>query len=137
MVYIKSVMKTVFNINLFSSGSKANHIGVVHPRTISVYSLTTLPGSAEHGSQVELKIIYEHPLQHYNYHVVVGPFGSIKGRDFLCAVAVDGTLSFFEQETFVHEAQLPIFLLPSPVSYVAETDVFIGLTGDWCIAAYK
>ena len=102
-----------------------------------MYSFNELPGSADHGSQYEMKLIYKHSLQRYNYQVVVGSFGAVKGRDFFCALAVDGTLSFFEQETFVCETQLPAFLLPSPITYVAETDVFVTLARDWCIAAYK
>lgn len=67
----------------------------------------------------------------------MGPFGCVKNRDFLCAVAVDGTLSFFEQETFVFEAQLPMFLLPSPIAYVEESDVFVTLSADWYIEGYR
>ena len=124
-------------MQVFYSGSKAIHIGIIHPRAISVYSFIEKQGSVEHGSQFDIKLIYEHSLQRYNYQVILGSFGAVKGRDFLCAVAVDGTLSFFEQETFVYETQLPAFLLPSPITYVAETDVFVTLTKNWCIAAYK
>ena len=84
-----------------------------------------------------MKLVYEHPLPRYNYQVVIGGFGAVKGRDFLCAVALDGTLSFFEQETFVHETQLPAFLLPAPVTYVTETDMFVTFSRDWCIVAYR
>lgn len=136
VIYLLSV-RLVLNLPFFRSGSRATHIGVVHSRSIGVYYLSLTPGSTEHGNQFDLKMIYEHPLQHMNHQVVIGPFGSVKNRDFLCAAAVDGTLSFFEQETFVFEAQLPTFLLPSSLVYVAESDIFVTLSADWCIEGYR
>ncbi|XKL67673.1 hypothetical protein PGB90_003164 [Kerria lacca] len=113
------------------SGSRDSHIGVALSASINVYSFSSIPGSTEHGNQFELKLIYEHPLQHINYQLIIGPFGGIKGRDFLCAVAVDGTLTFFEQESFIFQTHLPTFLLPSPIVYVAESDLFVTLSANW------
>lgn len=122
---------------VYCSGTQALHIGVVRPTSIGVYNLVSIPGSADHGYQFDLKLIYEHSLQHTNFLVIHGPFGGVKGRDFLCAVSLDGNITFFEQETFVFKTQLPSFLLPSPVVYVEENDTFITLSADWCIEAYR
>lgn len=81
--------------------------------------------------------MYEHALQHTSYQLVIGPFGGVKGRDFLCSYALDGTLTFFEQEIFVHETQLPGFLLPSPMIYVPESDSFVTMSADWCVESYR
>lgn len=104
---------------------------------ISVYNFVSTPGSTDHGYQFDLKLLYNHPVHHPNFQVVHGPFGGVKGRDFLCAVSLDGMLTFFEQETFVFKTQMPSFLLPSPIVFVEETDMFVTSSADWCIEAYR
>ena len=126
-----------FTKRLLYSGSRAKHIAIMHPRNITVYSFVSTRGSTEHGDQFELKVIYEHILQHSNYQLIVGSFGGVKGRDFLCSYALDGTLTFFEQETLVHETQLPSFLLPAPMVYVPETDSFATFSAEWNIESYR
>lgn len=127
----------VSNLWLHYSGTRALHIGVVQPACIRVYNLFSTPGSTDHGHQFDLKLMYEHSLRHTNFLVIHGPFGGVKGRDFICAVSLDGILTFFEQETFVFKTQLPSFLLPSPIVYVEETDMFVTSSADWCIEAYR
>lgn len=122
---------------LLLSGSRTLHIVIGHSKSIAVYSLSSIPGSTEHGNQFELRMVYEHAIQHSMYKLLVGSFGGVKGRDFLCAYALDGTLTFFEQETFVSETQLPTFLLPSAIAYVSESDSFVTLTADWCVESYR
>lgn len=89
------------------------------------------------GNQFDLKIIYEHPLHHSCYQLICGQFGAVRNRDFLCAVGLDGTLAFFEQETFMTEKQLPLFLLPTPVVYVSNSDMFVASNADSYIEGYK
>ena len=47
-----------------------------------------------------------------SYAVTKGPFGGIKGRDYLAVLSLDGTLSIFEQETHTFSRFLPGFLVP-------------------------
>ncbi|XP_065213240.1 protein PTHB1 [Planococcus citri] len=119
------------------SGSRAQHIAIAHPTNIKVYSFASIPGSTEHGDQFDLRVVYEHALQHSIHQLIVGSFGGVKGRDFICSCALDGTLTFFEQETLVHETRLPSFLLPNPIVYVPEFDSFVTFSADWCIESYR
>ena len=69
--------------------------------------------------------------------MVSGRFGQIKGRDFFCIQSLDGTLSFYEQESFAFSRFLPNFLTPGPIAYVANTDSFVVSTGNWAIESYR
>ncbi|KAL1132063.1 hypothetical protein AAG570_010021, partial [Ranatra chinensis] len=120
-----------------SRGSKNDHIGVLHPRSIAVYSLITVTGSAEHGDQSQLYLAYEHQLKRCAYNMIVGGFGGVVGRDFLCIQSLDGALMFFEQETLALTRTLPNFLLPSPIAYVPHTDSFVILNSEWFLESYR
>lgn len=82
-------------------------------------------------------LAYEHQLKKSAYSCVVGPFGGVKGRDFICIQSLDGTISFLEQETFALNQSLPCFLLPSPITYVPQSDSFIVLNASWCLESYR
>uniref|UniRef100_A0A1B6MD26 PTHB1 N-terminal domain-containing protein n=3 Tax=Graphocephala atropunctata TaxID=36148 RepID=A0A1B6MD26_9HEMI len=109
------------------SGSQSVQVGVLHPRSFAVYSLVAISGSAQHGDQYDLVMAYEHQLSRSAFSFVVGAFGGAKGRDFTCIHSLDGTLSFFEQETFAMSRSLPCFLLPSPFVYMPSSDSFVIL----------
>ena len=55
---------------------------------------------------------YSFTLYRSSYAVTKGPFGGIKGRDYLAVLSLDGTLSIFEQETHTFSRFLPGFLVP-------------------------
>ena len=46
------------------------------------------------------------------YAITKGPFGGVKGRDYLAVLSLDGTLSIFEQETHTFSRFIPGFLVP-------------------------
>ncbi|XP_071490439.1 protein PTHB1-like [Diadema antillarum] len=119
------------------SVSEALHLAVLHPRKLAVYSVIGTTGAVEHGSQYQLKLIYEHNLQRTAYNMVIGPFGGVKGKDFVCVQSMDGTVSFFEQESFAFSRFLPGFLLPGPLAYVPRTDSFITVSSAWQVESYK
>ncbi|XP_033629589.1 protein PTHB1-like isoform X2 [Asterias rubens] len=121
----------------FVSVSENLHLAVLHPRKLTVYSISGTTGVVEHGSQYHLKIIYEHNLQRTAFSLVVGPFGGVKGKDFLCIQSMDGAVSFFEQESFSFSRFLPGFLLPGPIRYVPRTDSFITVSSTWQVESYK
>lgn len=82
-------------------------------------------------------MVYEHNLKRTAYCILVGGFGGVAGRDFLCIQSLDGTLLFYEQETLTLSRQLPNFLLPSPIIYVPHTDSFVVLTSNWFLHSYR
>ncbi|XP_077522941.1 Bardet-Biedl syndrome 9 [Amblyomma americanum] len=109
----------------FVSGSDKLFIAALHPRRISVHSLTGDAGEAEPGTQYKLCLMYEHSLSAPSFCCVAGSFGGVKGQDFLCVQGVDGSLTFFEQENFAFARYLPEFLLPGPLAYISKTDSFV------------
>ncbi|XP_014288392.1 protein PTHB1 isoform X2 [Halyomorpha halys] len=119
------------------SGSKVNHLAILHPRSVAVYNVITKTGSTEHGDQCQINIVYEHHLKRSAYSFLVGGFGGVEGRDFLCVLGLDGTLMFYEQETLSLTRLLPNFLLPSPIVYVPHTDSFVLLNSNWHIESYR
>ena len=60
-----------------------------------------------------------------------------KGKDFICVLSMDGVLTFYEQETFALQVNLPNFLIPGPLVYVSSTDSFLVVTAGRNIEAYR
>lgn len=125
------------HVGRFISGSQQFHLAVLHPRSVAIYSLVIRGGNTDHGEQSALVFVYEHQLRRSAYSLIVGPFGGVKGRDFLCVQALDGTLSFYEQESFVFSRQLPNFLLPGPLIFVPSTDAFLTCNSHFHIDSYR
>ena len=50
---------------------------------------------------------------------------------------MDGTVSFFEQESFAFSRFLPGFLLPGPLIYIHRTDSFVTVSSSWQVESYK
>ncbi|KAK3930621.1 Protein PTHB1 [Frankliniella fusca] len=125
------------HVGRFISGSQQFHLAVLHPRSVAIYSLVIRGGNTEHGEQSALVFVYEHQLRRSAYSLVVGPFGGVRGRDFLCVQALDGTLSFYEQESFVFTRQLPNFLLPGPLIFIPSTDAFLTCNSHLHIESYR
>ncbi|KAL7289854.1 hypothetical protein TKK_0016252 [Trichogramma kaykai] len=89
------------------------------------------------GDRCSLKVAYEHHLKRFPASLVVGPFGGLGGRDFLCVQCLDGSLLFYEQEVFAFARTLKARLLPEPMIYVAKNDVFVTLGSDWSLECYR
>lgn len=124
-------------VGRFISGSQQFHLAVLHPRSVAVYSLVIRGGNTDHGEQSALVFVYEHQLRRSAYSLVAGPFGGVKGRDFICVQSLDGMLSFYEQESFVFSRQLPNFLLPGPLIFVPSTDAFVTCNSLLHIDSYR
>jgi Bardet-Biedl syndrome 9 protein len=121
----------------FVSGSDATHVAVLHPRKLTVFGLSSIPGLTEHGIQYQLRSLYEHKFQRTAFNFCYGPFGGVKGRDFICVQSVDGTISVFEQESFTFTRFLPGALLPGPIRYVGRTDSIITVASSRQIDSFK
>lgn len=114
---------------LLVSSSSSIHLAVLHPFKLSVYLITAVQGTVEHGTHYHLSLAYEHNLQRHAYNFAIGPFGGIQGKDLICVQSLDGTLIFFEQESFAFSRFLPNSFLPGPLIYVKKTDSFVTASG--------
>lgn len=121
----------------FVFSSENIHLAVLHPRKFSIYSISESPASVEYGSHHQLGLMYQHNLQRSAFRFTVGPFGKVKGRDFVCVLSLDGTLSFFEQESFTFSRFLPGALLPGPLAYNLRTDSFLVVSSSFHLEAFK
>lgn len=89
------------------------------------------------GTQNDLNLVYEHKLRRNAANLIVGSFGNVQNRDFLCVQSLDGILTFFEQETISFSCCLPNFLLPAPIVYMKSFDIFVTVSSDWVLKSYK
>ncbi|KAJ0066448.1 hypothetical protein NL108_013217, partial [Boleophthalmus pectinirostris] len=68
----------------FVSCSDLLHLAVLHPRKLSVYSVSGTAGNVEHGDQYQLKLVYEHNLQRTACNMTYGTFGGVTGEGSTC-----------------------------------------------------
>nr|XP_050859304.1 protein PTHB1 isoform X2 [Vespula vulgaris] len=119
------------------SGSQDPHLAVLTSNKLIVYTVTLTKGSTEQGDQCNLEIAYEHRLPRFPASLVVGPFGGVRGRDFLCVQCLDGTLFFYEQEAYAFSQLLRNRLLPEPIVYISRNDVFVTSNCSWILECYR
>ncbi|XP_065833993.1 protein PTHB1-like [Oscarella lobularis] len=121
----------------FVSGSAALHLAVLHPRKFAVYGVSGTSSSVDHGVHYTLAMMYQHGMERTACNMTSGPFGEIKGKDFICVQSMDGFLYFFEQESFAFGRFLPNFLLPGPILYVSRTDSFVTCSSAKTVDSFK
>uniref|UniRef100_A0A3B5L0R0 PTHB1 N-terminal domain-containing protein n=1 Tax=Xiphophorus couchianus TaxID=32473 RepID=A0A3B5L0R0_9TELE len=124
-------------VGKFVSCSDLLHLAVLHPRKLSVYSVTGTSGNVEHGDQYQLKLMYEHNLQRTACNMTYGTFGGVTGHHSLCIQSMDGMLMFFEQDSYSFGRFLPGFLLPGPLAYNPRTDSFLTVSSARQLEGYK
>uniref|UniRef100_A0AAX7U3L8 Bardet-Biedl syndrome 9 n=1 Tax=Astatotilapia calliptera TaxID=8154 RepID=A0AAX7U3L8_ASTCA len=117
--------------------SELLHLAVLHPRKLSVYSVSGTAGNVEHGDQYQLKLVYEHNLQRTACNMTYGTFGGVTGHHSLCIQSMDGMLMFFEQDSYSFGRFLPGFLLPGPLTYNPRTDSFLTVSSARELESYK
>ncbi|XP_072943968.1 protein PTHB1 isoform X2 [Epargyreus clarus] len=69
--------------------------------------------------------------------MTIGPFGSSKARDLFCIQALDGTLSFFDQDTFLFMCIFNDIIVPGPVCYIANSDLFVMCKSNWVMEIFS
>lgn len=124
-------------VGKFVSCSDLLHLAVLHPRKLSVYSVSGTAGNVEHGDQYQLKLVYEHNLQRTACNMTYGTFGGVTGHHSLCIQSMDGMLMFFEQDSYSFGRFLPGFLLPGPLLYNPRTDSFLTVSSARQLESYK
>lgn len=67
----------------------------------------------------------------------VGPFGNVRGKDFICVQSLDGCLSIYEQESFAFCVFLPGALLAGPLVFLAKSDAFATVAAAYNLQCYK
>ncbi|XP_046143779.1 protein PTHB1 [Osmia bicornis bicornis] len=121
----------------FVSGSQDLRLAILTSSKLLVYNAILTEESTEYGDRCELKIAYEHSLPRFPASLTVGPFGGVRGRDFLCVQCLDGTLLFYEQEVFAFGQVLRNRLLPEPIVYVSRYDLFAVASSSWFLECYR
>ena len=116
---------------------QGRQLAILHPRKLSVYQLSRRQGSRSQGDSYELSLSYQHSLVRSAHSFVVGPFGGMRGKDYIALLSLDGTLSIFEQESHSFSRFLPGFLLPGPLAFVERTDSFVVTTSDFGLQSFK
>uniref|UniRef100_A0A8C6B9L8 Bardet-Biedl syndrome 9 n=1 Tax=Monodon monoceros TaxID=40151 RepID=A0A8C6B9L8_MONMO len=124
-------------VGKFVSGTEMLHLAVLHSRKLCVYSVSGSLGNVEHGTQYQIKLMYEHNLQRTACNMTYGSFGGVKGRDLICIQSMDGMLMVFEQESYAFGRFLPGSLLPGPLAYSSRTDSFITVSSCRQVESYK
>eukprot|EP00069_Balaena_mysticetus_P009898 bmy_06484T0 len=67
-------------VGKFVSGTEMLHLAVLHSRKLCVYSVSGSLGNVEHGTQYQIKLMYEHNLQRTACNMTYGSFGGVKGN---------------------------------------------------------
>ncbi|XP_038215307.1 protein PTHB1 [Zerene cesonia] len=121
----------------FVFDSSDRQILVLHPQSYSIFFLEKREGHVEAGDQNYLKNSIKHSFTRKSYSVIVGPFGNTKSRDLICIQALDGTLSFFDQDAFLFMCIFEDVIIPGPVLYVSSTDFFVISKSTWVLEVYS
>ncbi|XP_063377929.1 protein PTHB1 [Cydia fagiglandana] len=121
----------------FIAGKEDRQILVLHPQSYAVYQLNRKEGHTDVGDQNALESVVKHSFTRRAYSITCGPFGNIKTRDFICVQALDGTLSFFDQDTFLFMCIFNDVIIPGPVCYVASCDSFVVCKSTWVLEIYS
>ncbi|KAK9889617.1 hypothetical protein WA026_006991 [Henosepilachna vigintioctopunctata] len=119
------------------SGSSLNHLAILHPKLVAVYSMVVKEGATDHGVQYLLKLMYSHALKRSSANFTIGRFGGTLNRDFICVQSLDGLLTIFEQESYGFSCTMNVFLLPGPLVYVRKTDSFVTTGSNWFVQCFK
>mmetsp|Transcript_14226 Transcript_14226/g.38566 ORF Transcript_14226/g.38566 Transcript_14226/m.38566 type:complete len:906 (-) Transcript_14226:247-2964(-) len=107
-------------------------LAVLHPRSLVVYNLKNVGSSFLHITK-----LYAHHLDHTAANMTYGPFGGIRGIDYICVQSYDGQLSVFECEAFAFSRFLPGFLIPGPLAYIEPSDSIVTSNAALELECYK
>uniref|UniRef100_A0A182NK21 PTHB1 N-terminal domain-containing protein n=1 Tax=Anopheles dirus TaxID=7168 RepID=A0A182NK21_9DIPT len=125
----------------FTTASKTDprqQLAVLHPVRLCIYQIVTVDGLADHGDHTRLVTLYDHALTKPAFSLCHGPFGGVKGREFLCVQHLDGSLRFFEQDGISYERTLATDRnIPSPLHYVPRVDCFVTVAPSWVLECYR
>ncbi|KRZ11149.1 Protein PTHB1, partial [Trichinella zimbabwensis] len=111
---------------------------ILHQKSVAVYSLQErLSKTFLHGKDYHLEILYEYPLSHNAYNMISGFLNGHDDSNFICVQSLDGVLYIFEQEMNVFSHYLPDFLLPGPLCFSNEVNLFLTVSSTWEVQTFK
>ena len=111
-------------------------LAVLHPRRLAVYQLEQPDGCAEDAPFLELTCVYSNLIPHTAANMAHGRFGHGGNVDSILVQAFDGQVYIFEGGQQVHVTFFEDFLVPGPLLYVAETDMFVTCSSAYELQAY-
>ncbi|CAH0720686.1 unnamed protein product, partial [Brenthis ino] len=121
----------------FVADSADRQILLLHPNSYVVYFLKRIGGHVDVGEQNSLTDVIKHSFIRRAASVISGPFGASKGRDLICIQAMDGTLSFFDQDTFLFMCVFNDIIIPGPICYTANSDQFVICKSTWIMEIFS
>lgn len=129
-------------IGQFLPGTTMQGLAVLHPRRVVVYQILAQGGVGAEANFFTLEQRYEHRLGtdglHFTaYNMIKGPFGGVRGKDYLCVQSMDGQIAFFEHDHLAFTRQLDFCLVPGPLCYCKKTDAIITVDTAMNVVAYK
>lgn len=89
------------------------------------------------GEQNIISPVLKHSFTRKAHSTTCGPFGNSKSRHLICIQALDGTLSFFDQDTFLFMCIFNDIVIPGPIDYVATSDLFLICKSTWVLEIYR
>ena len=123
-------------VGRFLANSKHITLAVLHPRSLSVHSLSS--GSVgKDTTHFKLAKAYEHALERPARSMVHGSFGGGYDHDQVCIQSMDGQLIILDHDRVVLERKLSRFLLPGALAYSPESDLFVTVSSRMEVDGYK
>ncbi|XP_041976964.1 protein PTHB1 [Aricia agestis] len=121
----------------FTMDAHDRQIIVLHPKSFAVYCLDRKEGHIDLGDQNSLRSVIKHSFTRRACSLIAGPFGSSKSRDYICIQYLDGSLCFFDQDTFLFMCIYNDIIIPGPVCYVPSSDLFLICKSTWILETYS
>ncbi|KAM3963566.1 Bardet-Biedl syndrome 9 [Aphomia sociella] len=121
----------------FLAGSVDRQILVLHPQSYVIYQLERKEGHTDAGEQNILNPMVKHSFTRRADSLTIGHFGNVKTREFICIQGLEGSLSFFDQDTFLFMCILNDVIIPGPVCYIASCDSFVICKSTWVLEIYS
>ncbi|KRZ58829.1 Protein PTHB1 [Trichinella nativa] len=128
----------ISNLNPADSHDGLLLLCILHQKSVAVYSMQErFNKTFLHGKDYHLEILYEYPLSHNAYNMISGSLNDHDDSNFICVQSLDGVLYIFEQEMNAFSHYLPDFLLPGPICFSNEVNLFLTVSSTWDVQTFK